>query len=82
MEKTEHDIATAASLHVKLKQGLDINTDSVKRTAAEDKELMASIQILVEEPELVLQDPVTSITGLAFQGLLKTQIAFQVCCCC
>ncbi|XP_019854969.1 PREDICTED: rab3 GTPase-activating protein catalytic subunit-like, partial [Amphimedon queenslandica] len=77
LEKTEHDIATAASLHAKLKQGLDINTDSVKRTAAEDKELMASIQILVEEPELVLQDPVTSVTGLAFQGLLKTQIAFQ-----
>lgn len=63
---------------MKLKQGLDINRDTINRTTAEDKELMASIQILVEEPELVLQDPVTSVTGLSFQGLLKTQMAFQV----
>lgn len=78
MEKTEHDIATATSLRMKLKQGLDVNRDTINRTTAEDKELMASIQILVEEPELVLQDPVTSVTGLSFQGLLKTQMAFQV----
>lgn len=62
---------------MKLKQGLDVIGRTTK-SLFDDKELMASIQILIEEPELVLQDPLTSITGSSFHGLLKAQLALQV----
>ena len=39
------------------------------------KELNASIQLLLEGPELVLQEPTTSLTGAALKGLLIAQAA-------
>lgn len=77
MEKTEHDIATAYSLQLKLQQGLELN-GKVKKTEIGQKELVTSAQLLLEEPELVLQDPISSITGCSFQGLLSAQLAVQV----
>ena len=40
-----------------------------------DSEIAASIEVLLQEPELVLQDPMSSQTGLALQGLLVAQVA-------
>ena len=38
-------------------------------------ELDISVEVLLQEPELVLRDPVGSVTGLALQGLLAAQVA-------
>ena len=78
LEKTEHDIVTAHSLHLKLEKGLELTNKSKKSGDIRHKELMISIQMLLEEPELVLQDPKTSITGRSFQGLLSAQLSMQV----
>ena len=48
---------------------------------ARDSELGASVEVLLQEPELVLQDPTSSLTGLALQGLLTAQVATRVSCC-
>lgn len=42
------------------------------------KELNASIHLLLEGPELVLQEPTTCLTGAALKGLLTAQEAVQV----
>ena len=47
-----------------------------KKTRA--SELSASIEVLLQEPELVLQDPTSSSTGRALQGLLAAQVASRV----
>lgn len=41
-------------------------------------ELDVSVEVLLEEPELVLRDPGESLTGLALQGLLTAQVATKV----
>ena len=43
-----------------------------------DSELTASVEVLLQEPELVLQDPTSSLTGIALQGLLVAQVASRV----
>jgi Rab3 GTPase-activating protein catalytic subunit len=78
IEKAEHDISTACSLQLKLKQGLEFMGKAGKGSDVELKELMISVQMLLEGPELVLQDPMTSVTGLSFKGLLSAQLALQV----
>lgn len=62
---------------MKLCQGLELK-GSNNKTQAEVKELDTSIQMILEESELVLQEPTTSITGLSLQGLLTAQAALQV----
>lgn len=62
---------------MKLSQGLELK-GSNNKTQAEVKELDTSIQMILEESELVLQEPTTSITGLSLQGLLTAQVALQV----
>ena len=42
------------------------------------RELDASIEMLLEGPELVLGEPGSSQTGLALQGLLTAQVASRV----
>jgi len=41
-------------------------------------ELDVSVEVLLEELELVLRDPGESLTGLALQGLLAAQVATKV----
>lgn len=43
-----------------------------------ESEVDASVEVLLQEPELVLQDPTSSQTGLALQGLLAAQVASRV----
>lgn len=43
-----------------------------------ESEVDASVEVLLQEPELVLQDPTSSRTGLALQGLLAAQVASRV----
>lgn len=43
-----------------------------------ESEINASVEVLLQEPELVLQDPTSSQTGLALQGLLAAQVASRV----
>ena len=50
-----------------------------ERRAKGRNELDASVEVLLEEPELVLRDPGESVTGLALQGLLSAQVATTVC---
>ena len=49
-----------------------------RRVWGEDPEVNASIEVLLQEPELVLQDPTSSQTGLALRGLLVAQVASRV----
>ena len=43
-----------------------------------ESEINVSVEVLLQEPELVLQDPTSSQTGLALQGLLVAQVASRV----
>ena len=71
--------AAAYSLRLKLAQGLDLSGATHEREAqGKDSEINASIEVLLQEPELVLQDPTSSRTGLALQGLLTAQVASRV----
>ena len=71
--------AAGHSLQLKLAQGLDLSGH--REDAGRDEagsEIAAGIEVLLQEPELVLQDPTTSQTGLALQGLLAAQVATRV----
>lgn len=41
-------------------------------------ELDASTEVLLEGPELVLKDPMNSVTGRALSGMLAAQFSTQV----
>ena len=70
---------------MKLRQGLDLSgTEDGSAAHMEDtvdSEISASIEVILQEPELVLQDPSTSQTGLALKGLLIAQVASRVSVC-
>ena len=71
--------AAAYSLRLKLAQGLDvIEATPTVGDRRRDSELTASVEVLLQEPELVLQDPTSSLTGMALQGLLAAQVASRV----
>ena len=71
--------AAAYSLRLKLAQGLDmVDATPTVGDRRRDSELTASVEVLLQEPELVLQDPTSSLTGIALQGLLVAQVASRV----
>ena len=41
-------------------------------------EVAVSTEMMLEGPELVIQDPVNTLVGNALKGLLAAQIAIQV----
>ena len=63
-------------------QGLDLSDsggeDAGRGGSDVDSEVGAGIEVLLQEPELVLQDPTASRTGLALWGLLAAQVASRV----
>ena len=83
LSQAEHLLACAHSLRTKLTQGLEMKNGGGGRGRGEGRrsELDVSVEVLLEEPELVLRDPVGSATGLALQGLLAAQVATRVCGC-
>ena len=78
--------AAAYSLQLKLSQGLDLSGGGNKREergggtrgGRNDSEISASVEVLLQEPELVLQDPTSSLTGQALQGLLVAEVSSRV----
>ena len=80
LQQAEHQLAIANSLNLKFNQGLELKSKIVnERKITDSKELDTNIEILVlKEPELVLRDPTTSLTGIALQGLLLAHQTLQV----
>ena len=83
LSQIEHIQAAGFSLRMKLKQGLELMAMEEKMEGGRGREgeLEASVEVLLQEPELVLQDPTSSLTGLALQGLLTAQVASRVSVC-
>ena len=81
LSQAEHLLACAHSLRTKLTQGLEMKNGGGGgggRGEGRRSELDISVEVLLEELELVLRDPVGSATGLALQGLLAAQVATRV----
>ena len=78
LSQAEHLLACAHSLRTKLTQGLEMKDGGGGRGERRRSELDISVEVLLQEPELVLRDPVGSVTGLALQGLLAAQVATRV----
>ena len=83
LSQAEHLLACAHSLRTKLTQGLEVKKgggggEGRGRGEGRRSELDISVEVLLQEPELVLRDPAGSITGLALQGLLAAQVATRV----
>ena len=83
LQDAEHLLATANSLLLKLDRGLELqcSTTVAQDSLACHKELEASIEILLTQPELVIKEPTCSRTGDALRGLLTAQGAMQVSVC-
>ena len=89
LSQIEHIQAAAFSLRMKLEQGLGLMSVEEEEKKERRREggrgregvLGASVEVLLQEPELVLQDPTSSLTGLALQGLLTAQVASRVSLC-
>ena len=80
LSQAEHLLACAHSLRTKLTQGLEVKNEGEGGGRGERRrsELDISVEVLLQEPELVLRDPAGSVTGLALQGLLVAQVATRV----
>lgn len=87
LSQAERLIAAAHSLKSKLTQGLELSGGEMPATDAGvggrvphvRGELDVSTELLLEGPELVLNDPTSSLTGMALSGMLVAQVALQVC---
>lgn len=86
LSQAERLLAAAHSLKSKLAQGLELSGGKLPAASSSEGERMrqvkseldVSTEVLLEEPELVLKDPTSSLTGVALSGMLTAQAALQV----
>ena len=85
LSQAEHLLAAAHSIKTKLAQGLELigevailQTLSKQPIHTQRSEFDVSTEMLLEGPELIINDPTSSVTGLALKGLLAAQVAMRV----
>lgn len=81
LSQAERLLAAGHSLRGKLLQGLELasrDMGGAEGVVSSSPEVAVATEVMLEEPELLVKDPLKSSVGVAMRGLLAAQTALQV----
>lgn len=70
LQEAERILATALSLQLKLKQGVEFSGQEWEGERGAKKEVNTCIEVLLDSDELVIENPSSSHIGMGLRGLL------------
>ena len=79
LQQAERILATALSLQLKLRQGVEFSNQQWEGQGGGGREVNTCIEMLLDSDELVIETPSTSHIGKALRGLLVAHQDIQVC---